>query len=189
MPATVNPALLQIGPGILYVAPISTAEPTSITAAWPSGWLALGSTETGSEFIYNITVADIDVAEQLDPVKVATTKRKGDLKFDLAEFSAFHMQLALNGGATPPTVNGAGVVVPTIPTIGQEVRVMIGWDSDDSQERWIWRRCLQAGSLGIKRQKAPAKSLITCDFQLEVPVPVAGDGLLFKPMFATARTS
>lgn len=188
MPATVNSALLQIGPGILYVAPIGTAEPTVVTGAWPSGWTALGSTETGSEFIYNITVADVDVAELLDPVQIRTTKRKANLKFDLAEVSAYHVQLGLNGGATPP-VAVAGVVIPAVPSIGQEVRVMLGWDSDDAQERWIWRRCLQAGSLSIKRQKAPAKSLVTCDFQLELPQPAAGDGLIFKPMFAAARAS
>lgn len=189
MPAPINSSDLQIGPGILYVAPIGTTEPTAVTGSYPSGWTALGSTEGGPEFDYEITTADIEVAESLDPIQIRTTKRKGTLKFDLAEVSAFHVQLGLNGGASIPSVVG-GVASPAIPAIGQEVRVMLAWDADDATERWIYRRCIQAGSLAFKRAKAPAKTLVTCSFQLEQANPIPGDGLpFFKPMFAASRVN
>lgn len=182
-----NSALLEIGPGLIYAAPIGTTEPTTVTGAWPAGWVQVGYTEAGSQFDYQITAQEILVEELLDPVQYRTTKRTASIKFDLAEVSALHYQMALNGGLAA-IVPVTGIASPAIPTIGNEVRIMLGWTSDDNTMREIYRRCLQTGSVTSANKKAPAKRLITCTFNLELATPDPGDGFpIFKPMFSGIR--
>src|SRR5664279_2526833 len=84
------------GPGKLYVAPIGTAEPASISASWINWW-RLGYTVAGSTVSYGLTTADIQVAEELDPIATILTDRNITVAFQFAEFSLRNLQLALAG--------------------------------------------------------------------------------------------
>ena len=161
---TGNPDEVLLGAGTLYVAQIGTTEPASASATLPSAWREIGWTEDGSTFNYEITTADIEVEEEFDPVKVATTGRKGEVAFQMAQLTRANLALALNKGAAGQT--GTGSLEP--PSPGSEVRVMIVLDTIDGS-RWLFRRCVQSGRISIARKKAPNKALIPVTFKLEKP--------------------
>lgn len=162
-----SPAAVKLGPGLLYVAPIGTTEPTTGSGALPSAWVALGYTEEGSEVTFDMTFEDVDVAEELDSVKTVATGRATSVKFALAEMCARNLSTAFNGGTISSPSSGFVTFDP--PDLGEETRLMIVWQADDNQERWLFRRCLQVGSVTIARKKAPDKATIPCEFKTEIP--------------------
>lgn len=98
-PDTAN---ISTGPGLLYYAPLGTTEPTDRTTDWPSGWVPLGYTAEGHSFSANPTIADVEVAELLQPVRRITTRVDNRIQFALAEMTAAHYKLVLNGGTITP---------------------------------------------------------------------------------------
>jgi hypothetical protein len=162
-----TPAAVKVGPGLLYIAPIGTTEPTAGSGALPSAWVAVGYTETGSEFDFTTSYSDIDVAEELDPIRIVATGRVVSVKFSMAEISARNISKALNGGTISSPSSGFVTFEP--PALGAETRVMLCWQSDDAQEQWLFRRCLSTASVNIAHAKAPAKSLIPVEFRCEIP--------------------
>jgi hypothetical protein len=176
-----NTGAISLGPGYLYIAPLGTSEPTDLATAWASvaaAWVQLGYTDDGSSFTYEISSDSVEVAEELDPVKVALTGRSPKLSFALAEVTATNLKRALNGGTI---TSGTGIVTFEPPDLGSEVRTMIGFESEDHTERWVYRQCLQTGNLGMDRKKGSTKTTIACEFSLEKP-PSATP---FKAIFAS----
>lgn len=175
-PTTAVPAIMQ-DPGYLFWAPLSTALPTNTVAgskftdAWPVAWLSFGATEDGSEFAYKTTVEAVKVAEFFDPIRWSTTEREGSFAFNLADYTLNNYKRALNGG-TIATVSGAGATLLskyTLPSPGQEVRAMLGWESLDNTVRLICYQTIQGGEVKSAFKRAPALALIPCSFNFEVP--------------------
>lgn len=173
-------SLIQLGPGTLRSAPLGTAEPPDIATAYAAAWIDLGYTEEGSAFSYALTSENVPVAEEFDPVKVVTTGRTASVAFALAQVTAENLKRSLNGGTITTAV---GIVTFEPPAPGAEVRRMLAWDSEDGQERWIFRQCFQTGNVEIARRKAPAKATIPTVFTLEKPTGLQP----FKAIFVTAR--
>lgn len=161
-----NPNAISLGPGIIKIADIGTTEPTDLATAWPAGWQEPGYTDNGSAFGYESTLDEVEVEEELDPVAFVTTKRSGSLSFSMAEMTATNLKRALNGGTI--TVGGAYAYYDP-PALGTEVWKMLGWQSDDGQERWIFRRCFQGGKIEIPRRKGNNKALIPVEFRTAKP--------------------
>jgi hypothetical protein len=173
--AVATPALLS-DPGWLFRAPLGSTLPTHTVAgsvftdAWPAAWLPLGATVEGSTFSYETTTEAMRVAELFDPVKYATTERTGSFAFALAEYSLTNLKIALNGGTITTTGTGAtSLNTYTLPTPGQEVRSMIGWESADSTVRLVVLQALNSGTVEMAFQKAPDFARIPMEFQMEVP--------------------
>lgn len=164
-----TPGNVQIGPGVLYVAAASASEPLSASATLASAtFTEVGYTEDGSTFTYEITSEGIEVEEELDPIRYATTGRMGKVAFAMAETTRRNMVLAINAGAG--AANDASGFGPPAP--GAEERVMLVWrngETGDDAAAITFRRCLQAGTMAINRQKAPDKSLLAVEFNLEKP--------------------
>lgn len=180
-----NPANLALGPGSLYAAVLGTPEPTDLTTPWATvsaAWIALGYTEEGSTFNYSVDSENVEVAEELDPIAVALTSRELSISFALAEITAANLKLALNGGTI---TSGTGIVTFEPPDLGEETRLMLGWESEDHTERWVYRKCLQVGGIEMSRAKGAAKATIGCEFKLERPAAAKS----FKAMLATARAA
>ncbi len=93
-----TPAAVKVGPGLLYVAPIGTTEPTTGSAALPSAWVAIGYTDNGSMFNSELSFEEIEVEEELDPIRTTATKRVTTVDFEMAEINATHLAIAFNGG-------------------------------------------------------------------------------------------
>lgn len=161
-------------PGLLRVAPLGTAEPVAVDDAWPSGWIALGYTDEGSVINYELSTDNVEVAEELDVFARVTTGRDASVEFALAEMTYFNLNIAFNGGILP-ALDQAGVDdwVFEPPALGDEARIMLGWDAyaDHTKNdlRYIFRKCLQGGSLGLENRKGVTKSTIPVTFQLEKP--------------------
>lgn len=164
-----DPLAVRVGPGKLYAAVLGTAEPTDLTTAWNVGFVLLGYTDDGSHFVFGQTFGNVEVAEEYDPVAVLPTARETNVNFALAEMTAANLKRALNGGTITTT---AGVNKFDPPAAGVVTPIMLGWESDDSMERWVFRRCMQTGSVDIARQKAPNKSTIPMSFRAMKPAGV-----------------
>jgi hypothetical protein len=181
-----NAQNISLGPGYLYMGPLGTPEPVDLSTAWATvsaSWAALGYTVQGSEFRYTLATAPVDVAEELDPVVVATTGRTSTVTFILAEVTLTNLMRALN--APTSVINtGAGVNWLEPPDLGTEVRRMLGFESEDHTERWLWRQCFQTGQITITRQKGNANATISTEWTLEKP---ASGSRLFKCMMAAPQ--
>lgn len=166
---------VKTGPGLIYVAPIGTTEPTTATAALPSAWRPVGYTEEGATISSGKTTEPIEVAEEFYPVRYDTTAEEGSVAFSMAEVSRQNLALALNAGADAAT---SGILESPAP--GAEVRVMVVLDTAGSSAspntapgttnaRYIFRKCLQSEDIEMGRGKAPAKALIPATFRFEKP--------------------
>ncbi len=162
-----DPLTVSVGAGALYVAPLGTAEPASLSIAFPSAtWVPIGYTEKGTTFTRGVTSADIDVAEEFYAVGKVITAYTQTVDFALSQLTAAALTIAFNGGTT--TVN-TGDVTFDPPAAGTEVYVMLGWDSNARDERYIWRKCLQIGATATSRQKVLPQALIPVSFGLVKP--------------------
>lgn len=157
---------VRVGPGTLYIAPLGSTEPTDLTAAWDAAWVEMGYTHEGSTVGMEQTFEDITVEEEYDPVDTLQTARAITVNVAAAEMTARNLQIAFNGGTITA---GTEIVTFTPPEAGQVTRVMIGWEADDGKERWVFRRCMQTGSLDIARRKAPNKATIGLAFRATMP--------------------
>jgi hypothetical protein len=176
MPGT--PTNVRVGPGKLYIAPVGSTEPTGLSGAWDAAWVRVGYTDEGSMFGFDQTFEDIEVEEEYDAIDTLQTQRSIMVSFAAAELTATNLQRALNGG----TIETAGEVITfEPPAAGEVTRVAIGWESDDAKERWVFRRCVQRGSVEIARRKAPNKATIPMEFRVTVP---DGGGAPFKALMA-----
>lgn len=175
-PAAVATPTLLDSPGYLFWAPLGSTQPANtvvgsvFTDSWPVAWLPLGATVEGSTATYDIAVAAMSVAEFLDPIKYSTTGRTGSMAFALANFSMSNLKRALNGGTITTTgTTTTSMNAYTMPTPGQEVRAMLGWESQDSTVRFVFVQCLSSGTVAMAFRKAPDFAQIPTTWNLEVP--------------------
>ena len=190
MPNSVAVPKYMTDPGFLFGAPLATALPTNTVAAgkftdaWPAAWLPFGATTEGSTFGYSSTVEPIRVAEFQDPIAFATTERAGSMAFALADFTLQKYKAALNGGlaALVPTSGTGATALYELepPDLGSEVRIMVGWESQDATFRIILRQTLQGGEISSQFGKAPAIAAIPCTFNMETPVGAAKPWKMFS---------
>jgi hypothetical protein len=177
-----TPTAISLGPGYLYAGPVGVTEPSDLATAWAAvsaSWVALGYTDEGSEFGYSPSTDNVEVAEELDPVKVVTTGRASTVSFAMAELTATHLQIAMNGGTITA---GVGIVTFEPPDLGSETRLALGFESEDHQERWIYRQCFQTGDVSIVRRKGAEKAVIATEFSLEKP---SSGAKLYKAIFVS----
>jgi hypothetical protein len=188
MPARGTPANIALGVGYIYIADLGTTEPTDLATAWSavsSNWSLIGYTDAGSEFHYTINTDVVDVAEELDPLQIVSTGRSANVQFAMSEITATNLKRALNAPSSTITA-GTGVVFFEPPDLGTEVRRMIGYESEDHTERWIFRQCFQGGDIAMQRRKGAANVTITTQYNLEKPT----SGLrLFRAILASPGRS
>lgn len=157
---------VRIGPGILYIAPLGSTEPSDLSTEWDAAWVEVGYTHEGSTFGFDQTFEDVPVEEEYDPIDTLQTGRQISVSFAAAEITATNLQRAFNGGEI---TSGSDIVTFEPPAAGEVTRVMLGWEADDSKERWVFRRCVQVGSVEMARRKAPNKATIPLQFRATKP--------------------
>lgn len=173
--AVATPNLLN-DPGVLFRAPIGSTLPTNTVAGsvftdtWPIAWVQLGMTDTGSEWDTTTNVSPVNAAETLDPIAYRTTDRSGQVMFMLKSFTATNLAQALNGAVTTVTGAAATTLTQIDPvTLGQEVRSMIGWESQDSTVRMVAFQVINSGTLKFAMAKAPSTAQIPWTAMMEKP--------------------
>lgn len=177
----INAANLLRGPGILYGAPLGTALPAGTTALAASAtkfsnavfggaWFPLGSTAEGSEFSDSLSTDRIELAESLYAVAVVSTGREATWATNLAEINKTNLKAALNGGVSATTgVTGSEVTRVSAPTLGNEVRMQLGWQSEDDTIRFFGYQVLNAGSLSLAFRKGTDLATLSMEWQFEKP--------------------
>jgi hypothetical protein len=161
-----DPLTVSVGAGSLFIAPIGTAEPVSLSLSFPSAWVNIGYTEKGTTFTRGTTSADVDVAEEFYGISRVFTAYTGTVDFAFSQLTAANLSYCFNGGTI--TVN-TGDVTFDPPAAGTETPVMIGWDSNARDERYIWRKCYQVGATATSRQKVLPQALLPVSFALVKP--------------------
>jgi hypothetical protein len=134
---------------------IGTAEPADLVSAMPNGWIGMGYTFEGHQFASALTLANVEVAEELDPLFVVPTTRVVSVKFISAELTARNLQRQQNGGLIT-AASGCYYFDP--PAAGVPVMYMYAWQSDDGLERRIYRQCINGGSGTTDRKKGADKA-------------------------------
>lgn len=176
--AAVTPGTIKTGPGIIRYAPLGTALPTftvtasKLVATWTT-WVSVGATDEGITFQESTDTADIEVAESLYPVYVVTTKKTGTCTFNMSQIDTKNWQLASNGGTittTGATTTKLDTYVP--PLVGAEVRVMLGFQSYDDTEAFVWPQTFNTGGFETQRGKFDAKAGLPVSFNVELPDPL-----------------
>jgi hypothetical protein len=148
-----NPANTQFGPGTLRWAPLGTAEPASLTGAWPSGWTQVGYTLAGSEVRTNPTTTDLDVEEENETLGSPTTKMTREVMFNMAEVTLANLALSENSPGSSIVTTDPAFDSFEPPNVGEEVHFMLGWDSEDAKRRRFWRECKQTGQMTETHKK------------------------------------
>jgi hypothetical protein len=165
MPVTVgDPEEVQLGAGVLFVAPLATADPADESDLEASAWREVGWTDDGSTITFNTTSEKIYVEEEFNAVKVAVTQVEATVAFAMAQSTRQNLALALNLGAN--AANDGTILEPPDP--GDESRVKLVHVTDEGAI-WIFRRAFQTGSIVLNNQKAPDYKKIPVTFDLEVP--------------------
>jgi hypothetical protein len=173
-------AIVRFGkPGVLYVATLGTTEPTTVSSAWPAGWVQLGYTTDGSTFNYSTTVDPVNVAEEILPIAYAPSGGTASLEFATAETTKLAWSAACNAGL-PAAGDGQNWTFEP-PVFGNEVRVMFGWDASrtvaTNDLRFIWRKAIQGGTASVGNKKGATIASLSQTWNLEQP---AGSARLFK---------
>jgi hypothetical protein len=153
------------------IVPGGTVAGSVFTDALAAAWVPVGVTAEGSEFSYQLNADGIEVAEYLDPLRYVTTGRQAAVAFDAAQDTLKTWELALNGGTTS-TVTGTGATLLsqyTPPTVGNEVRRALFWESEDNTLRKWYPQGFQTGSLTVARKKGSDYARYPISFGLEQP--------------------
>lgn len=184
MAATVlDPINLQVGAGWLYYADIGSTKPADLSTAWDAAWEQVGFTQDGHVFNVEMTVEGLLVAEVKDPVRAEYTDRRAVVEFAAAEMTVATLTLAFGGPTATSFTGGTKLTPPNINL--SPVERMIGWESFDGTERYVWPRCVQTAAVGISRKKPPEYATIPMAFLL------LNDGdeatALFDHLLATSR--
>jgi hypothetical protein len=196
MPGTVPQPYLLTDPGILWIAPVGTAEPTPAATAGkfsdtlPAAWLLLGPTTEGSSFSDAVNTDTISVAEFRTAVRTVVTGRESKLSFALASWTLSNYRRAINGGvaAIAPT-GAAGSEVTSLepPVEGSETRAMLIWESTDSTVRIMGRQCFQTGEVASDFKPAADNAVIPCEFTFEQPATGLRPWKMWATQTATGR--
>lgn len=179
--AVINSALYVSGPGILWVADLSAADPALDTTVVvggkypttaPTGFVPFGSTAKGFGFSDAIKTEDQMAAESYYPVFTATTGREATADVVAQEISKSTLLYALNAATSAAVTTGttgttATVITPAAP--GQEVRRKWLWQSQNDDVRWLAYQALNIGSIDAKVDKGANAMQLTFKLKLELP--------------------
>lgn len=175
-----NPTQVKTGPGQIFVATPGTAVPTfaatasKFSNAW-AGWRQIGYTDEGMTFAVGRTVEDITVAEELEPIRKVTTGRTARVSFAASGVNENNIKIAMNGGTWEDVGVGSGATLVrkySPPELGEEVRCMLGFLSEDLDEAYVWYQVFQTAEATVTRGRGTAKASLTgLQFDVEVPDP------------------
>jgi hypothetical protein len=173
----IDSALIRAGqPGAIFFAPLGsdipamTVEGGVFTDAWPVAWLPVGPTDSGFTVGNSIDTDNVEIEESLYPVRTVTTGKATTVGFTIATDTPRAMRLALNGGTITSTGTGPTMLTKyTPPLIGAEVRVMLGWESNDATERFVAYQCFQTNGVSAEYRKGSTKVTYELEFAVELP--------------------
>lgn len=128
-----------VGMGEFFVAPLGTPLPEDFDShlALTAPWVNVGYTADGLTKDYSTDQTEIEVDQEVDPIRTIVTKRNITLATNLAQVTAENMVLAFGGGTVTPmdpdTTPGSGDEYDeyTPPEVGEDQEIMLIFDGQD----------------------------------------------------------
>ncbi len=153
-----------VGSGRLFIAPIGTTLPTLTTLVetsdgdfrptWPAGWELVGYTKDGIEVEYQPTYKDIEVDEEMSPVKIILVKENGSIKANLSESTLQNLNTAISASILSSATAGGNDQTILEFGSGQPEEVMVGFDGpapgDGICRVIIAFRAMSVAAVGLK---------------------------------------
>lgn len=175
MPAVVVPKnALSFGPGYFLTSALGVAAPTNTVAgsvftdSWPVGWGPLGISREGHTLNIDVETDAVEAAEYVDPLLNVVTGRTISVEAELMQIHLTNFKRVFNGGTLSTSGSGATLLTTyTLPQIGSELRLQLGWESTDGTERWWAMQCFNTGSVAIQRQKGADNATLPVTWTME----------------------
>lgn len=161
-----NKGQLALGPGTLRFAVLGSPEPSDLVTPWDAAWVPVGYTKDGSKISYEIDTGAVEVAEEIDPVHIAINSRNVKVAFALMQLTATNLRRSWNGGTI---TSGTGIVTFEPHDPGADLRMMLGYESQDLTERWVFREGLQTGNVELERKKGADAAQLANEWHLARP--------------------
>lgn len=169
-----------IGTGTLYYDDNDGSEaayPINPTLAPAVGWTDVGYSEEGWTAEVDKSFADVEVAEEVDPIAVLKTNQAIRLAGAFAQASLDRFRIAMGGGtiATATPAVGFDTYTPPTTTERSEFQLLFrtsapGTAAQDFKRDWQFPRTGATGAISMPHRKAPDKTLIGVEFRAFIPV-------------------
>lgn len=138
-----SPEVRVFGTGNIYVAPVGTSFPATVSAAVDpdAGWVDLGyTTEEGARFQFSREVNRIPAWQSFDPIRMVVTGVPKQVMFDLQQWNQNTLKLALGGGTvTEPSAGEYQYEPPSEEFVDERALIVEGRDGDYTY-RFCYRR-------------------------------------------------
>jgi hypothetical protein len=146
------------GSGHVYVAPVGTAFPTSISDPVDTDdWAELGYvTEEGARFSFGRETNDIPAWQSPHPVRVVPTGTPTEVAFDLEQWNTDTIALALGGGTVTEPVAGEFEYEPPAESFIDERALIVEMIDGDVNYRYCFRRAINTGAVEFSFVRADA---------------------------------
>lgn len=128
----------------------------------------MGITTEGHTLTIDLNADAVEAAEYVDPLLNVITGRTISAAVELMQINLTNFKRAFNGGTL--ATSGAGTTLLTtytLPSIGTEIRLQLGWESNDGTERWWAMQCFNTGSVGIQRKKGADVATLPVTWTME----------------------
>ena len=164
-----------VGTGTLYIAPVGTAYPTDPTDTPAAAWIDPGYSDGGWAFIVDRTFEDVEVAEEVDPLRDLKTAQAISMRGAFAQASLENFVIAFGGGSIADDTPSVGFRTYTPPASAAftERAVLFRTEAppgDGTNFRDIQMpRTVATGAVEVSHAKAPQKQLVAVEFRLLIP--------------------
>lgn len=146
--------------GTVRVAPVGTAEPADISAAFAAGWVDLGFTsEDGVKFRDTKTVENIPVWQLFYPARKVISERDFQVEFALRQFAGHQVEFAFGGGEVSQDGAGKYRFTPPAPEVIDDRALSVEWVDGDFTFRLIIPKGMVAEDVETQLARATATDL------------------------------
>lgn len=166
------------GTGHIYVAPVGTDFPASITEAVDTDdWAELGFvSEGGAKFKFGRDVTDVPAWQSYDPVRKIVTATPKSIAFDLEQWNRETIELALGGGEWTEPSPGEYEFEPPAESFIDERALIVEMTDGDVNYRFCYRKSTNTAGVEFALVRANAAM-----FPISMDVLAADAGA--KPYF------
>ena len=165
---------VMIGPGEMWMAPVAEAFPAVDTA--PAGnWISLGWTEDGASLEVDPTFADVEVAEEVDPLWTLITARKIQMVSTLAENTLINLQYVFGGGVISTDVGPPAIetYVPPASDAITNFALLYRLTHNDIgaalPRQYQIKEVTSVGAFTVPHRKSPEKTVTVATFKAVTP--------------------
>ena len=140
--------------GTIRVAPLGTAIPTEISAAFDAAWIDLGAvTEDGVSCSDGKSTSDVNAWQSFSPLRKLIDSRTGVIGFELIQWNRSTVGLAFGGGTFSEPSVGEYKYVPPAPSVLDERMLAVEWADGAKNYRLIYAKGIVADSVetGLSR--------------------------------------